>query len=113
MVQCHSCGKNLGVFDGQFKWEKDGQTYCSDCSKRVLEEDLHEDLRAQMGDTLVCNFQQPIIHERTFKGYNCNLTRSVHSYADGVTGDTMVDIRGCNPDWCPMYQTWQLMKKDT
>ena len=107
MVICHKCLKNLGVLNSKYKWEKDGQIYCAECSKQVLEDDKN----AQMGDTYLCTFQEPIFIENEFKGYNCFLTHTARSFARGAIPETRHEFKECEPDRCPMLQTWMSNKR--
>ena len=107
MVNCYSCGKNIGVYEGSVQGTE-GKTYCIDCSKRTLVNDI----QYQKGKRSLCNFQEPIFQDKSFLGFNCLLSLSFSSSVESVNNDISAENKMCNTDKCPMFQTWQLLKKD-
>jgi hypothetical protein len=98
MSECSSCGTKLGLLTPSR--ELDGQKYCLVCFKKALDGRVINQLRTRA----VCMFQEPRIANKQSFGYDCVIT-GFGSYA------TNHGPKECNPDMCPMYQTWNLLKK--
>lgn len=113
MAKCPACGKNVGLFEPNIKIkELNGKisTFHEECGKKEIER-----TKADYQRTIECTFQMPSSTSGKFRKYDCWLTQSAYSSASGeyvTLSDTQINVKECNLEKCPMYQTWQLLKKE-
>ena len=95
-IKCPKCRSNSTVpIVGQ------GKTPEARAIKRWKKEKLQDTLDSSWG----CQFQEPEVERVVLKGYNCSL----RTY--GTAASLNAYRRPCNPEMCPMYQTWKLLKE--
>ena len=96
----------MNWYDAAKKDPKTGKRLCPKCSTMLQSKDgKKEKLQDTLDSSWVCQFQEPEVERVVLKGYNCSL----RTY--GTAASLSAYRRPCNPEMCPMYQTWQLLKE--
>jgi predicted RNA-binding Zn-ribbon protein involved in translation (DUF1610 family) len=102
---CQNCGKKVSWYDSKKKDAETGKYLCPKCGSILRSKDGKEEaLQEALDSTFVCQFQEPILDKQELRGYYCTLTTF------GTTSTLGSRSRRCDPEWCPIYQTWQLLK---